>query len=143
MQAASLGLADIKPGDWVSFEVRLGPDSVDSFAALTGDRSPIHVCNEYARRAGFRSRIVHGMLSASYLSTVVGMFLPGRRATLMGQKADFLEPVPVGATIMVTARVLQVSPAAQALTLGYAVLHGGVATVKGKVTVRIREDASC
>ena len=95
-QARSLSLEDLHAGDWVAFDVRLAEEDVDAFATMTGDRSPIHVSDEYARKAGFPGRVVHGMLAAAHLSTVVGMLLPGRKAMLMAQKVDFIEPVPVG-----------------------------------------------
>src|SRR5262249_3023665 len=103
-EARALGTRDLTEGDWISFDAQLTAEDVDAFAALTGDHSPIHVSADHARRAGFRDRVVHGMLMASLLSTVVGMYLPGRRALLMAQKTDFLEPVTVGARVTVTAR---------------------------------------
>jgi 3-hydroxybutyryl-CoA dehydratase len=130
---------DFAIGDWVSFDVSLRAEEVDAFAALTGDRSPIHVSQDYAEQAGFRERVVHGMLAAAFLSSVVGMFLPGRKAMLMAQKTDFIEPIPLGATITVTARVSQLSPAARAMTIALIALHGGIVVMRGSVTARIRE----
>jgi acyl dehydratase len=130
---------ELAAGDWVSFDVVLGEAEVDAFASLTQDRSPIHVSREYAVAAGFQSRIVHGMLAASYLSTMVGMFLPGRNAMLMATKMDFVEPITVGARVTVSARVQQVSAATEAATLSVIVLQGGLVALRATVTTRVRE----
>lgn len=139
-QARSVSSTELTVGDWAAFDVTLTAADVEAFAALTGDRSPIHMDADYAARAGLAHRIVHGMLAASFLSTMVGMFLPGRRAMLMAEKTDFVEPIAVGSTLTVTARVHQVSPAARAATLVVLVLQGGLVAVRSSVTLRIRED---
>lgn len=74
-----------------------------TFAALTGDLNPAHVDQAFAQRTIFQERIAHGMLTASLISAVVGMKLPGPGSIYLSQELRFLRPVRVGDTI--TARV--------------------------------------
>ena len=138
-----LTLAELAEGDWIAFDVVLSEEIVLAFAGLTGDHSPIHVDPQYARTIGLPGCVVHGMLAASFLSTIVGMFLPGRRSLLVSQKVDFVAPIPVGVTVSVSARLVQVSEAARAVTLQFRVFHGGLVAVKGSATVRVREIDPC
>lgn len=92
--------SDLKLGDSVSFEIRVSPEKVHSFAELVGDFSPLHMDEGFARQTQFSGRIVHGMLLASHFSTLVGMYLPGRNALYLGQEIDFIKPVPVGEQIL-------------------------------------------
>ena len=52
-------------------------EDVDAFARLSGDVNPLHMEAEFARRHGFRGRVVHGVLLSAYLSRVLGTRLPG------------------------------------------------------------------
>jgi acyl dehydratase len=68
--------------------------------------------------------------------------MPGRRAMLMAERADFIEPIFVGARVSVSARVQQVSPAARAATLSILVTHGGVVAARASATTRIRGEVA-
>jgi 3-hydroxybutyryl-CoA dehydratase len=135
---ADLDMADIHRGDSVGFNMIVSADDVTRFAAVTGDQSPLHMSDEYARQAGYAGRVAHGLLVASSISTLVGMFLPGRRALLLAQRMDFLEPVIAGSTIAVSGRVIHVSLGTRTITLTTLVSHGGVLVGRGAATARVR-----
>src|SRR5512132_4287600 len=69
------------------------------FVAITGDVNPLHVDEEFARKTKFGRRVLQGMLTASILSTMVGMLLPGTGAIYRSQTIRFLLPVYVGDTV--------------------------------------------
>jgi 3-hydroxybutyryl-CoA dehydratase len=69
------------------------------FTAVSGDNNPLHSDEEFARRTFFGGRIAHGMLTASLLSTAVGMVLPGTGAIYRSQTLEFLKPVRAGDTL--------------------------------------------
>ena len=73
------------------------------FAGISGDTNPVHLDDEFAKSSRFGQRIAHGMLSASYISTVLGTRLPGPGCIYLGQQLRFMNPVKVGDTV--TARV--------------------------------------
>ncbi|MET0183763.1 MAG: MaoC family dehydratase [Caulobacterales bacterium] len=78
-------------------------DVIAQFANVSGDRNPVHLDAAYAATTAFKERIAHGMLSAAYISAVLGMDLPGPGAIYVSQSLNFLRPVKIGA--QVTARV--------------------------------------
>lgn len=78
---------------------------VDTFANLTGDDNKLHMEDAFARQTSFRKRVVHGMLSASFISTIIGTKLPGDGALWYSQTIEFLLPVRIGDEIKVVAEV--------------------------------------
>jgi len=113
---------------------------VDAFAALTGDFNPLHVDAAFARKTMFRRPVVHGMLSASFISTMIGTLLPGSGALWTSQTLEFLLPAFVGDTITVVATVEQKSVATRVLALSTVVVNQhGHELVRGKSRVRVLE----
>ncbi len=74
-----------------------------AFAGISGDNNPIHINQEFASETRFEGRIAHGLLIASFISTVIGMKLPGPGCIYLNQTLRFQSPVIVGDTV--TARV--------------------------------------
>ena len=75
------------------------------FAGVSGDTNPIHLDEDFASRTMFESRIAHGMLTASLVSTVLGTRLPGPGAVYISQSVRFLAPVRIGDTVIARAEV--------------------------------------
>jgi 3-hydroxybutyryl-CoA dehydratase len=90
---------DFEPGQHVTFTKTFTEDDVRRFIEITGDVNPLHVDEEFAKQTQFGTRVIHGMLTASILSTMVGMFLPGRGAIYRSQTIRFLLPVHIGETV--------------------------------------------
>ncbi len=86
-------LSDLHVGLSHGFEVTVTRDMVDQFGRLSGDVNPLHTDTEFARSRGFGDRVVHGMLTASFYSTLVGVYLPGRNALLQTVHTSFTAPV--------------------------------------------------
>ena len=79
---------------------------VKQFAKLVGDKNPIHIDDEFAKKTQFGKRIVHGMFGASLISAVLGMKLPGPGVIYLSQSLQFTAPVFIGDKI--TAQVIVV-----------------------------------
>ena len=90
---------DFEPGQHVTFTKTFTEDDVRRFIEITGDVNPLHVDEEFAARTRFGRRVLHGMLTASILSTMVGMLLPGPGAIYRAQTITFLRPVHIGDTV--------------------------------------------
>ncbi len=90
---------DFQIGDTASFSKTVTEADIALFAGVSGDTSPIHLDEEYALRTRFGRRIAHGLLTASFVSTVLGTKLPGPGAIYVGQTLRFLKPVFIGDTI--------------------------------------------
>jgi 3-hydroxybutyryl-CoA dehydratase len=80
------------------------------FAGVTGDFNPVHIDAVAAARSRFGGRIAHGMLTASYISAVLGMRLPGPGTVYLEQTLRFLKPVPLGVTVTTEVEVLELFP---------------------------------
>jgi 3-hydroxybutyryl-CoA dehydratase len=69
------------------------------FAGISGDINPLHFDNDYAKDTMFKGRIAHGMLTASFISTVLGTKLPGPGCIYISQNLKFRAPVRIGETV--------------------------------------------
>lgn len=90
---------DFHVGQHVEFTKTFTEDDVRRFIEITGDRNPLHVDDAFAAQTRFGGRVLHGMLTASIFSTMVGMLLPGTGAIYRSQTLAFLRPVRVGDTV--------------------------------------------
>ena len=64
---SDLTFEQIEIGLSVEFPVTISESMVDDFAKVSGDFSPIHMDDKYAKSTSFGKRVVHGMLLASFL----------------------------------------------------------------------------
>lgn len=95
----------IKIGERAELSHVVTEKDVEIFANLTGDDNKLHMEDAFARQTSFRKRVVHGMLSASFISTIIGTKLPGDGALWYSQTIEFLLPVRIGDEIKVVAEV--------------------------------------
>jgi 3-hydroxybutyryl-CoA dehydratase len=80
------------------------------FAGISGDTNPVHLDASFARQTAFKGRIAHGMLSASFISTVLGTRLPGPGCIYLSQSLKFRAPVKAGDTVTARVTVKDVNP---------------------------------
>jgi 3-oxoacyl-[acyl-carrier protein] reductase len=97
----------IKIGDKAEITHVITQRDVDKFVDLTGDDNKLHVDKEYASKTTFKKPLVHGMLGAAFISTLIGTKLPGDGALWFSQNLEFLLPARVGDTITVKAEVVK------------------------------------
>jgi 3-oxoacyl-[acyl-carrier protein] reductase len=129
---------DFRVGFEASIERTITVDDIERFASLTGDRNPIHLDPAFAQQTHFGRPIAHGMLSASFISTVIGTALPGSGGLWTGLSLQFLQPVFAGDAIRVTARVRHRSEATHTLVLDVSVTGAkGEQIITGEATVRV------
>ena len=96
---------EIKIGHKESFTVTITDEMMASFNAITGDVNPLHNDEDYARSLGHPGRVVYGMLTGSLLSTLAGVYLPGKRSLIHEVKLKFAKPVYIGDTLTVEGEV--------------------------------------
>lgn len=101
-------IEELKVGDTARFSKTVSESDVYLFAGVTGDLNPAHVNEDYAKDTFFKTRIVHGMLSASFISTVIGTMLPGPGTVYMRQAVNFLAPVKFGDTVTAIVEVAEI-----------------------------------
>ena len=111
---------------------------VMTFATLTGDYNPVHVDADAAAASSFGVRIVHGMLTASLLSTVLAMQLPGPGAIYLSQTLRFLRPVRLGDTVTAQVQVTAIDVATRRMTLATTIRNErGKMVVEGEASVQL------
>ena len=89
-------LEDLSVGMTAAYEHIVTEQDVIKFADISGDHNPVHLDEGYARTTRFKGRIVHGMLSASFLSTAIASRLPGPGTIYLTQNLSFRAPVRIG-----------------------------------------------
>ena len=94
---------ELKIGDSAEFAKTVTESDIYLYAGVTGDFNPAHLNEEYAKKTFFKTRIAQGMLTAGFVSGLLGVGLPGPGTVYIRQEVDFLAPVHIGDTI--TARV--------------------------------------
>lgn len=99
---------ELKIGDTAKFSKTISESDVYLFAGVTGDLNPAHVNEDYAKDTYFKTRIAHGMLSASFISTVIGTMLPGPGTIYLSQQVSFLAPVKIGDTVSAIVEVAEI-----------------------------------
>lgn len=96
-------LEDLSVGMTAIFAKTVTDADIVMFAGISGDTNPVHLDASFANKTMFGDRIAHGMLSASFVSTVFGTKLPGPGCIYMSQNLRFKAAVKAGDTV--TARV--------------------------------------
>lgn len=84
-------------------------DDVNTFATLSLDTNEVHLNEEFAKTTIFKKRIIHGFLSGSLISGVIGTILPGKGAIYLHQDMDFKKPVYVGEEITAVVEVERIN----------------------------------
>ena len=87
---------DLKVGMEASYLRVVTEQDVLGFSQISGDNNPVHIDAEYAAMTPFKGRIAHGLLTASFISTVFGTQLPGPGAIYVSQTLNFRAPVRFG-----------------------------------------------
>ena len=107
---AGLTYDEIELGMCASLENTVTEGDIQAFAEITGDHNPVHLDPAYAATTAFKGRISHGMLTASYISAVFGMRLPGPGAIYVTQTLNFRRPVWINDRITTTVTVVEMLP---------------------------------
>jgi 3-hydroxybutyryl-CoA dehydratase len=102
-----LTMKEINIGDKDSFEKTISESDVYLYAGITGDLNPAHINQREAATTMFKGRIAHGMLTAGFISAVLGTKLPGPGTIYLGQELKFTAPVRFSDTIKAEVQVIE------------------------------------
>lgn len=100
---------NINIGDTYSVKKIITDKDIKLFAEASGDFNPIHIDDDYAKKTIFGQRIAHGMLSASYISAILGTNLPGEGSIYISQSLKFLKPVLIGDELTTIVKAVSIS----------------------------------
>lgn len=123
---------EIEVGQTASFIVEIGTEQLKMFRDITGDLNPLHT----------EQNIAYGMLTASYLSTLAGMYLPGERSLIHGVSVEFPNKLELSCTreLSVTGTVTDKNDTFKLLTLKVTISdNDGTKYLRGNMKVGVRE----
>jgi 3-hydroxybutyryl-CoA dehydratase len=133
----TLFFEDLSVGMTESLDKTIDSTDVVGFAAVTGDRNPIHLSEHFAAKTPFGTRIAHGLYTASLISAVLGTRLPGPGAVYISQTLNFRAPVKIGDTVAVSVSVAELIPKKFRARLTCTCSVGGEVVLDGEAWVKV------
>ena len=131
-QIGTIYLEDMEIGLSRSIAKVMGDAEIDSFSKTSEDRNPIHLNDEAGKASIFKSRVVHGMLSASLFSALLGEYLPGHGAIYLSQTLQFTKPVFPGDKVVASVTVININNNKKQVTLKCEAKVGAKLVIKGE-----------
>jgi 3-hydroxybutyryl-CoA dehydratase len=132
-----LRLEDLSLGQSAEVSHTVTDADIRAFAEVSGDNNPVHLDEDYAAATPFKTRIAHGMLSAGYISAVLGTRLPGPGAIYISQTMNFKRPVRIGDEVTTRATVSAIDAEKARVTLTTVCEVAGKAVVEGEAVVMV------
>ena len=132
----SYKFVDINVGLEESFSVRVNSEKLDKFLKISGDINPLHTDAEYSKSKGFSDRVVYGMLTSSFFSTLVGVYLPGKYCILQGVDIQFSKPVYIDDILTITGKVSYINEAYKQLEIKAVIINQDNKKVS-KATIKV------
>ena len=99
-----------EPGTSASRSLTVTLEAVEAYAALTGDRNPLHFDEAFVAKTRFGRLIAQGGIATGLLHALVAMDLPGAGSVFVSQAWSFPKPVYIGDTITATGKVTSARP---------------------------------
>src|SRR5215203_2849146 len=142
LEVQVLHFEDLTVGMSESFSKVVSSSDVVGFAELTGDRNPIHLAQHFAAKTPFKTRIAHGLYTASLISTVLGTRLPGPGAVYISQTLNVRAPVMIGDTVRVRVEVVELIPDRHRARLACTGSVEGEVVLDGEALIKVPSAAS-
>ncbi len=133
---------DLTVGQTASYAKTVTEADIVLFAGVSGDTNPVHLNQDFAAKTMFKGRIAHGMLSAGFISTVLGTKLPGPGAIYLSQTLKFKAPVRAGDTVVARATVTGIVPDKRRVTLATTCHVGDTLVIEGEAVVMVPSRAA-
>jgi len=128
---------DLEVGTRGVFSKTVTEADIVNFAGVSGDTNPVHLNEEFAATTRFGTRIAHGMLSASFISAVLGTKLPGPGCIYLSQSLKFLAPVKIGDSVVAQVTVTELRPEKRRAMLKTVCTVGETTVIDGEALVYV------
>ena len=136
-QAAVYNYNEIEINSTFSFTRTVTKEDVSVFAILSGDLNPLHVDESFGKNSKFGKNVVHGMLTASLFSTLVGMYCPGKKCLYLGQTLQIKMPLFYDETVDVKGTVVSKVDALKMLKMKTEIYRGKDLILTGEAQVQL------
>ncbi|MGX1097155.1 MaoC family dehydratase [Amorphus sp. MBR-141] len=133
----TLYFEDLTVGMRDAFDKTVMASDVVGFAEVSGDRNPIHLSEHFAAKTPFKTRIAHGLYTASLISALLGTRLPGPGAIYLSQSLHFRAPVKIGDTVTVSVEVVELMPEKSRARLACECRVGDTVVLDGEALVKV------
>mgnify|MGYP003121516234 FL=1 len=133
----TLFFEDLSIGMRDAFDKTVMASDVVGFAEVSGDRNPIHLSEHFAAKTPFKTRIAHGLYTASLISALLGTRLPGPGAIYLSQSLHFRAPVKIGDTVTVSVEVVELMPEKSRARLACECRVGDTVVLDGEALVKV------
>lgn len=137
MTATGYFIEDLTTGMSASYGKTVSEADIVMFAGVSGDTNPVHLDQTFAEKTPFKTRIAHGMLSAGFISTVIGTKLPGPGAIYMSQTLRFKAPVKIGDTVTATCTITEIIPEKKRAILSTICKVGDTVVIEGEALIMV------
>ena len=129
---------DLSVGMSESFNVTITQEMLESFKGITGDINPLHNDEAFAISKGHPGRVAYGMLTASFLSTLAGVYIPGERSLIQQVETKFSSPVYIGDELTVNGEIVELVESVQRLELKVTITNqSGKKVLRGKMQILV------
>ena len=135
-EVSSYCVKDIEIGMKAEFDIEISKKMVDSFINLSGDVSPLHLDMMFAKKNAFDGEVVHGLLTSSFFSTLIGVYLPGKFGLLHSINISYLKPVYIGDKLNISGEVIYKNKSLKAIDLKSAIMNSS-GLVVSKASIRV------
>lgn len=126
----------LKVGLTVTFDAFIDEQKMRNFREITGDINPLHNDDNFAKRKGYPGKVCFGMLSASLLSTLAGVYLPGENSLIQEVNVKFLRPVFVGDSLTVFGEIYELNDTVRQIVIKIMIRNKkGEKVLRGKMKV--------
>ena len=123
------------------FQVTVTEQMLEMFCEITGDVNPLHRDEIFAREKGYSDKVAYGMLTASFLSTLAGVYLPGERSLIHSVETKFAKPVYAGDTLRVSGEVTECNELFSVFTMKTTIVNqNGEKVLRGKMQIGVLEE---
>jgi 3-hydroxybutyryl-CoA dehydratase len=128
---------ELSVGQSAELSRTVGAADIEAFAEVSGDNNPVHLDAAYAETTQFGGRIAHGMLSAAYISAVIGTKLPGPGSIYLSQSLRFRRPVKIGDMVIARATIASLDAEKGRATIATVCEVGGKVVVDGEALIMV------
>tara|TARA_B110000116_G_C16557119_1_gene455805 strand:+ start:267 stop:677 length:411 start_codon:yes stop_codon:yes gene_type:complete len=124
-------------GQNYSFQKKIDNKLINQFVKSYGDINPLHNDSIYAKKKNFNNILVPGMLSSSFFSKLVGVFLPGKKCLFLSNHIDFINPIYPEDTILVKGKVTNKISKFSIININAYIKVNKKICIKSKIVVKI------
>ena len=132
-----MSIEQLSVGQSAQSEKTVTQADIVAFADISGDHNPVHLDAAFAATTPFKGIIAHGMLSASFISAILGTELPGEGTIYLGQNLKFLAPVRIGDTVRTVVTVKEIVAEKRRVICQTACYVGDTMVIDGEATLLV------